>query len=61
MLSILLLSLILALLVLQPLFFDLDEVLKIATIAVEPLRVEVDDVSGHGVQEVPVVGHNQDG
>lgn len=61
MLTVLLLRLVLPLLVLQPLLLGLHEVLKVPTVRVQPLRVQVDDVRGHRVQEVPVVGHHEDG
>lgn len=61
MLAVLLLRLVLPLLVLQPLLLGLHEVLKVPTVRVQALRVQVDDVCGHRVQEVPVVGHHEDG
>lgn len=60
-LSVLLLRLVLPLLVLQSVLFGFDEVLVVAAVTVQPLGVQVDDVRHHGVQEVPVVGHHQDG
>lgn len=60
-LSVLKLGLVLPLLVLQAVLFGLDKVLVVAAVTLQPLRVQVDDVSHHGVEEVPVVGHHQDG
>lgn len=60
-LSILQLGLVLSLLVLQSVFFGFDKVFIVATVTVEPLGVQVDDVCNHGVQEVSVVRHDQDG
>lgn len=60
-LTVLLLGFVLSLLVLQPFLLDLHEVLKVPAVCVQPLRVQVDDVRGHSVQEVPVVGHHEDG
>lgn len=60
-LSVLKLGFVLPLLVLQAVLFGLDKVLVVAAVTLQPLRVQVDDVSHHGVEEVPVVGHHQDG
>lgn len=60
-LSVLLLRLVLPLLVLQSVLFGFNEVLVVAAVTVQPLGVQVDDVRHHGVQEVSVVGHHQDG
>lgn len=48
-------------LVLQSVFFGFNKVFVVATITVQPLRVQVDDVRYNGVQEVAVMGDNQDG
>lgn len=48
-------------LVLQAILFGLQEVLVVATVSVQPLRVQVDDVCRHSIQEVSVVGDDQDG
>lgn len=54
-LAILLLCLIFALLIKQPLLLALDEGLKVSPVTIEPLAVQVDDVCGNGIQEVAVV------
>lgn len=59
MLAILLLCLIFTLLVEQPLLLALDEGLKVSPVAIEPLAVQMNDVCGYGIQEVAVVGDNQ--
>lgn len=61
MLAVLLLRFVLSLLVLQSLLLGLHEVLEVPPVGVQPLRVQVDDVRGHRVEEVPVVGHHEDG
>lgn len=61
MLSVLQLGLILSLLVLQSVLFGFNKVFIVAAVTVEPLGVQVDDVCNHGVQEVSVVGDDQDG
>lgn len=60
-LPVLLLCLVLPLLVLQSVLFGFNKVLIVAAVTVQPLGVQVDDVRHHGVQEVSVVGHHQDG
>ena len=61
MLSVLKLSIIYPLLVFNSVFFGLDKVLIVAPVTVQPLGVQVDDVRYHGIEEVTVVGHYQDG
>lgn len=61
MLSILELGLIFPLLVLQTVLLGFDKVLIVATVTLQPLGVQVDDVSHHGIQEVPVMGNHQNG
>lgn len=61
MLTVLLLRFVLPLLVLQSLLLGLHEVLKVPPVGVQPQRVQVDDVCGHRVEEIPVVGHHEDG
>lgn len=61
MLSVLQLGLVLSVLVLQSVFFGFNKVFVVATVTVQPLGVQVDDVCYHGVEEVPVVGDDQDG
>lgn len=61
MLSVLQLSFIFSLLVLESVFFGFNKVFVVATVTVQSLRVQVDDVCYHGVQEVPVMGDDQDG
>lgn len=56
MLSVLQLGVILSLLVLQSVFFGFNKVFVVATVTVQTLGVQVDDVGHHGVQEVSVVG-----
>lgn len=60
MLAILLLGLVFTLLVEQPLLLALDEGLKVSPVTVQPLAVQVDDVCGYGIQEVAVMGDDQD-
>lgn len=60
-LSVLQLGLVLPLLVLQSVLFGFNEVFIVAAVTVEPLGVEVDDVRYHGIQEVSVMRHDQDG
>lgn len=60
MLAILLLGLIFTLLTEQPLLLALDEGLKVSPVTIQPLAVQVDDVCGYGIQEVAVVGDDQD-
>lgn len=60
MLAILLLGLIFTLLIEQPLLLALDEGLKVSPVTIQPLAVQVDDVCGYGIQEVAVVGDDQD-
>lgn len=60
-LPVLLLCLIFSLLVLQSVFFGFNEVLIVATVTVQPLGVQVNDVCHNGVEEVSVVGDDQDG
>lgn len=59
-LSVLMLSLIFPLLVFQPFLFSLYEVFIIASIRLQTLRMQVNNVGGHGVQEIAVMRHNQD-
>ena len=60
-LPVLQLGLVLSMLVLQSVFLGFHKVFVVATVTVEPLGVQVDDVGYHGVQEVSVVGDDQDG
>ena len=61
MLSVLQLSLVLSVLVFQSVLFGFNEVFVVATVTVQPLGVQVDDVCDYGVEEVSVVGDDQDG
>lgn len=60
-LSVLHLGLVLPLLVLQSVLFSFDEVFVVSTVTVQPLGVQVDDIRYHRVEEVSVVGDNEDG
>lgn len=60
MLAILLLGLIFTLLIEQSLLLALDVGLKVSSVTIQPLAVQVDDVCGYGIQEVAVVGDDQD-
>lgn len=60
MLAILLLGLIFTLLIEQSLLLALDEGLKVSPVTIQPLAVQVDDVCGYGIQEVAVMGDDQD-
>lgn len=48
---------ILSLLVLQTVLLGFNEVLVVATVTVQPLGLQVDDVRDHGVKEISVVRH----
>ncbi len=61
MLSVLQLGLVLSVLVLQSVLFGFNKVFIVATVTVQPLGVQVDDVCNDGVEEVSVVGDDQDG
>lgn len=58
MLSVLQLGLVLSMLVLQSVFFGFNKVFVVATVTVQPLGMQVDDVCYHGIEEVSVVGNN---
>lgn len=60
-LSVLQLGLILSVLVLQSVFFGFNKVFVVTTVTVQPLGVQVDDVCYYGIEEVSVVGDDQDG
>lgn len=60
-LSVLQLGLVLSLLVLQSVLFGFNKIFVVAAVTVKPLGVQVDDVCDHGIQEVSVVGDDQDG
>lgn len=60
-LSVLHLGLVLPLLVLQSVLFSFDKVFVVSTVTVQPLGVQVDDICYHRVEEVSVVGDNEDG
>lgn len=60
MLSVLQLSLVLSVLVFQSVLFGFNEVFVVAAVTVQPLGVQVDDVCYYSVEEVSVVGDDQD-
>lgn len=60
-LSVLHLGLVLPLLVLQSVLFSFDKVFVVSTVTVQPLGVQVNDICYHRVEEVSVVGDNEDG
>lgn len=61
MLPVLQLGLIFSVLVLQSVFFGFQEVLVVAAVTIKPLGVQMDDVGDNSVEEVSVVGDDQDG
>lgn len=60
MLAVLLLRFIFTLLVEETLLLALDESLKVAPVPVEPLTVQVNDVGGDSIEEVAIMGDDED-
>lgn len=61
MLSVLQLGLILSVLVLQSVFFGFNKVFVVTAVTVQLLGVQVDDICYYGIEEVSVMGDDQDG